>query len=470
MLKELCKYAFVDPLADVYLIPFMRYLKTDKEKGITMGKITIGVLLLTLLVLGACGAAGEETTESKEAMEDNASEKENEEKEAQTISNMEAMPFEEVEGKTAVKLYTADWSDPYDLEELRWKIYYGDNEFITATPDEGIFRYDLNNDQVVWESELTATDTVMHDGLLYATQVEESKSFANIGAMNPEDGSIEKMYEEKDYRVAGRLHFSNDLMVFTGANLETADTENSKEWIVYDKNTGTKKWTTPIAGSYHNYTLDTGAGVLFMDDEESVDDAFLPDEVAYIHDKETGEELETIQVKAINQTPVMNKEGIYFADFRENLIQLYDHDGNLKEELQPEIGFGIYQLIQPIATDEAFIYADNEGIVWYDPDLSEMQHRVELGESTIRYMEATDTLVYAIISEETEEGEKEFFTVSLDIQMGEVYEKIALETNDNTVRAQHVYNNKYHFAVVDPEKQREVYYVFGEDVNKPMTE
>lgn len=433
-------------------------------------------LLLFILVLGACGATDEETTENKEAQgekveeQDNVSEMKKEEEEAPTISNMEETPFEEVDGKTAVKLYTADWSDPYDLEELRWKIYYGDHEFITATPDEGIFRYDLNNDQVIWESEATVTDTVMHDGLLYATQAEESNSYANIGAMNLEDGTIEKMYEEKDYRVAGRLHFSDDLMVFTGTNLETTDNDHTKEWIVYDKNSDAKKWTTPIAGSYHNYTLDTGTGVLFMDDEESADDTFLAEEAAYIHDKETGEELATIQAKAINQTPIMNEEGIYFADFRENTIQLYDRDGNLKEELQPEIGFSLYQLIQPIATDEAFIYADNEGIVWYDPDLSEMQHRVELGESTIRYMEATDTRVYAIISETTEEDETEFFTISLDIKTGEVYEKIALETNDNTVRAQHVYNNKYHFAVVDPEKKREVYYVFGEDVNQPIIE
>lgn len=435
-------------------------------------------------MLGACSTNDEKPIDNKEEQnEHNNVENQdvandeihnNEEDEAEksfTISDMETTPIEAVDGQTVVKLYTADWSDPYDLEELRWKMYYGDNEFITAVPDKGIFRYDLKEDQVVWENDLTVASTEMYDGFLYGTQMAESSHYASIGVLDLETGNVEKMHEETDRSIAHRIHMIDNLIFFTTPPIDK-DADYDADLIAYDLNTDKIIWTTPVESISDQRPLDLGDHILLFNNYENREKGMMAEDTAYIYDKETGEEKFNIVADAIQRYPVVNGEGIYFADFRENIIQLYDLDGNLKNEIEPEIGFSLYQMIRPIATEEAFIYADNEGIVWYEPDLSTIQHRVELGESTIRYMEATDDRVFAIISEKTDEDEDEFFTVSLDINTGEVYEKVALETNDNsTVRGQHVYNNKYHFAVVDVEAGKEVYYVFsGEDVNKPIVE
>lgn len=448
-------------------------------------KHKIGLLLLVIIfVLGACSTNNEELIDNNvEENEINNEEnqvgqnnetndaEENDVEESFTISSMEETPFEEVDGKTAVKMYTEDWADPYDLQELRLKMYYGDNEFITAAPDQGIFRYDLKEDQVIWENDLTVASSEMYDGFLYGTQMEDSGNYASIGVLDLEDGSVKKMYEEKDRSIAHRIKKIDDLLFFTTPPIDK-DADYDADLIAYDLNTDTIRWTTPVVGISDHRPIDLGDNILLFNRYENREEGMLSEDTAYIYDKETGEEKFKIVADAIQRDPTVNDEGIYFADFNETKIRLYDFDGNLKNEIEPEIGFGLYQLIRPIATEEAFIYADNEGIVWYDPDLSTIQHRVELGDSTIRYMEATDDRVFAIISEKTDEDEDEFFNISLDIETGEVYEKVAIETQDNsTVRAQHVYNNKYHYAVVDVEAGKEVYYVFsGEDVNKSMIE
>ncbi len=448
-------------------------------------KKKIGLLFLVIIfVLGACGANdekpmnndGEKDVVGNEENQSDANDgtdniEENDTEESFTISSMEETPFEEIDGKTAVKMYTEDWSDPYDLQELRFKMYYGDEEFITAAPDKGIFRYDLKEDQVIWENDLTVASSEMYDGFLYGTQMEESSNYASIGVLDLENGTVEKMYEEKDRSIAHRIQMIDDLMFFTTPPIDK-DADYDSDLIAYDLNTDTILWTTPVVGISDQRPLDLGDNILLFNNYENRAEGMMAEDIAYIYDKETGEEKFNIVADAIQRDPSINDEGIYFADFRENKIRLYDFDGNLKNEIEPEIGFSLYQLIRPIATEEAFIYADNEGIIWYEPDLSTIQHRVELGESTIRYMEATDDRIFAIISEKTDEDEDLFFNISLDVKTGEVYEKVAIETQDNsTVRARHVYNNKFHYAVVDVEASKEVYYVFsGEDVNKPIIE
>lgn len=53
---------------------------------------------------------------------------------------------------------------------------------------------------------------MMHKGFLYATQLEDSNLYASVGVIDIENGNEVKMYEEKDHRMAGHLHFLDDLM------------------------------------------------------------------------------------------------------------------------------------------------------------------------------------------------------------------------------------------------------------------
>lgn len=435
------------------------------------------LFLASLLLFTACGEKDKNTindngqdvvnNENDQEIENNDHNNDVGDDEAFTISAMEPTPFEEIAGKTAVKLNTADWSDPYDVEELRWKMYYGDNEFITAAPDQGIFRYDLKNDETIWNIDGRVTEIMMHDGVLYAAQIEKSNTYANVGTLDLKSSKLQKIYEAKNYTIVTRLHFIDNLMLFA-ANLKDSNDNQEKDLIVYDLSSDSILWTKPVLGMHDQPVVDLDENVLLVNEFEAGEDRYEADETAYIYDKDTGEDKFNIVGTSIRKTPIVNNKGIYFADFKNNIIQLFDFDGTLKTKLEPDIEFNHYQLIQPVATEDAFIYADNEGIVWYDTELSTIQHRVELGDSTIRYMVATEDRLFAIVSEKTEDSEENFYNISLDLKTGEVFEKIALDTNENSIRADHVYNNKYHFAVIDVKNQKEVYYVFSSDVNKPL--
>ncbi|MBS4206559.1 hypothetical protein [Bacillus sp. FJAT-50079] len=434
----------------------------------------IGLLFLALLlVLGGCGKEKAEQADNNIEADEKKSNDPVEIEKEMTISEAPVTPFENIDGKTAVKLFPKDWADPYDAEQLRFYMYYGDQELITAAKDDGIYRYDLREDKVVWELPYRSVDSGMHNGVFYVTQTEESNAYAMVSAISIEDGKILHNYDFNDHEMANHLTLSDNYMLFISKLIDRTNEpdEHNEDLLVVDLQTEELLWTTPTAAvSNHRPIVELDDGFLLVNYFESGGIAIATDQTSHVYDKNTGNEIYQITADTLNDKPVANEHGIYFLDFRENVIKLYDFNGTLLKEVNPQISFEYYQLIQPAATSESLIYADNEGIVWYETDLSAVQHRVELGECAVRYMTATDDRIYAIVSENTEDESEIFYVVSLDIHTGEIYEKIELETNANTIHAHHVFNNKYHFALFNPENDdEEIYYVLsGSDVNKPF--
>lgn len=401
----------------------------------------------------------EEEIEEEETEEDTVSEESSET--TDTLASLEATSFEDLDEQTAKKIMPDDWEQPYELSDIRWGMFYGDNEFIMSAPDAGVFRYDLAENKVKWETEHGLAERAMHNGTFYGAQLAEPSDFANIGTIDIETGEITGYYEETDYRIAGLLHFMDDIMLFAAPHNDK-ETHPEHELIVYDLETGSKLWTVPIAYSFEQEAIDLGDNILLVND---LTHEWNDDQIATVYDKRTGEEQFEIVANTLRKFPVVNSEGIYFADYDTRTIQLYDYDGELKEETTSEISFAQNRLMRPVATEDAFILADNEGIVWYSTDLSEIKHRVDLGEMTLRHIEATDDRLYLIVSDDETD---EFFLVTLDLETGETYQKVSLETDDkNAVVQPHVYNNKFSFAINTGEPGL-IYYVFSSEVNRPL--
>ncbi|WP_458948612.1 hypothetical protein [Oceanobacillus sp. CAU 1775] len=428
------------------------------------------LLIAFVLLLGACSDGSnmeieQENNQNEESQVDLENEEdavsESEPEETFTLASMESTPFEDLAGQTAIKVMPGDWEQPYELSDIRWGMFYGDNEFIMSAPDEGVFRYDLAENQLKWETKHSLAEKAMHNGVFYGAQLADPSNFANVGTIDIATGEITGYYEEENHQIAGLLHFMDDLMLFTSP-ANDKDKNPDRDLFVYDLQSKTKLWTVPMSNSLGQQAIDLGENILLVNDltHEGNDD-----QIASVYDKETGEEQFEIVANAIRKHPVVNSEGIYFADHRAGTIQLYDFEGNLIEEATSIIGFGLQQLMRPIATEEAFILADNEGIAWYSPDLATIQHRVDFGEMTLRHLVSTDDRLYVIVSDKETD---EFFIVTLDLQTGEAYEKVSLEIDDkNAVVQPHVYNNKYSFAINTREAGL-VYYVFSSDVDRPI--
>src|SRR5699024_10307882 len=207
-------------------------------------------------------------------------------------------------------------------------------------------------------------------------------------------------------------------MIYSAPPYDQEDKE--KDLVVYDLETDSKLWETPVISIHEQVPLDLGDSFLFINDYGKGDERYMDDETAYAYNKETGEEEFEIQAAASGKRINMNDEGIYFMDSSEDIIQLYDLDGNLKEELQLTVGFHPNETT-PFVTDESVIFADHDGIVWYEPDWSGEQQRVAFGDSVIRYLEGTEDRLYVIVSEDSAEVEGDaFYVVSIDQETGEL--------------------------------------------------
>lgn len=304
-------------------------------------------ILLAVFILGACGSkVDEQSHEVSKETPDETSHVEEEEladeaDETFTISSMEVTPFEEVDGKTAVKLDPEEWSAlPYEIKNLRWKIFYGDRDFITLAANEGVFRYDLKNDQVVWKIDTGIGGIQLHDGFLYVSQLLEQNLYVDIGVIDSVTGEVVHIYEEKDFDLPFLLQFTDDMMLFI-ATIIGRDESHKNQLMVYNLEDRSKRWSIPAqVTNTDQLALDIGDAFLVYNE---IDHDFGDDHVAYAYDKETGEEIFQIKAKTIAKKPVANSTGIYFANFEENLIQLYDFAGNLQTEIHPEVRFDLYQ-------------------------------------------------------------------------------------------------------------------------------
>src|SRR5690625_5112193 len=285
-------------------------------------RLKLSILFMTMiLVLSACGGdePEEEPTDEEDQEEVQATTPDEEGAEEEVVeeetgpfvlSDMEETPFEELEGESALKLYTEDWNDPYDLIEMRWELFYGDGDFVGLAADEGIFRYDLESDEVVWSVDEGFTSATMHDGYLYAMQMGGSSSDASIAVIDITNGEIVKSYEEPEYDVAGQLHIFDEHLLFVANNMSA----DEKDLIAYDRETDSKMWSTPVEGTSGNGIVDMEDGFLMVNDYHLGDDRYSTrDETAFAYDKETGEELFQIEANTARSTPVRNEEGVYFV-------------------------------------------------------------------------------------------------------------------------------------------------------------
>src|SRR5699024_607640 len=116
------------------------------------------------------------------------------------------------------------------------------------------------------------------------------------------------------------------------STLKDKQDDHDKDLIVYDLASDNILWTKPVAGIHDQLVVDLGDNVLLVNEYEAGEDRYEADETAYVYDKKTGEDKFNIVAESIRKTPVVNDEGIYFADFDDNIIQLYDFDGTVKAE------------------------------------------------------------------------------------------------------------------------------------------
>src|SRR5699024_6253466 len=194
---------------------------------------------------------------------------------------------------------------------------------------------DAAEDEIVWEIDNRSAGSMMYDGQLYVKQLVDSTP-ASISVVNLEDGSAETVFEEESHRNVVDLYFLDDLMLFSAPPYDREDQE--KDLIVYDLDTDSKFWDTPVYGLHGLHPLDIGDYLLFVNDYGKGDERYAEADTAYAYDKETGEEAFEIQADSSGKMPLANEKGIYFVDGSDDVIQLYDFDGNKKEELQLAVG------------------------------------------------------------------------------------------------------------------------------------
>lgn len=112
------------------------------------------------------------------------------------------------------------------------------------------------------------------------------------------------------------------------------------------------------------------------------------------------------------------------------------------------------------------ITRDKEGLSWFEANLSAEKLRVDFGDehSQVYEMQATTDRLYAVYGEGEESSDyKDFFIVELDLDTGEVYEKVDIDISydANPVVTDYVYNDKAYFSIYDEANDQMVDYVFS---------
>lgn len=419
-------------------------------------------IMFSYLLFGCSKDSNDVTDEEKDVdtiQDEEAVETSEEEK--MTISEMEVTSFEDLPEGIAVKLNHDDYSFPYDSSQTNFDKYYGDDELIGVSKGEGIYRYHLSDDQVIWEVPNSTDETYIEEGVLYATQYLDPETHANVGALSVENGELLTLYEDKDLQIAYEMLATDDYFFMIGAK-EVGTSDRQRFLIGYDKKDAKQLWKQEV--SEVNDLVEIPEGILHVaenDEEEVVYTAYRED---------NGEVMFEIQdVKTINKKPIVTDDGIYFFDYEEDLILQYDFQGNRTKEVKADRSFYIYQQTLPVVTEDAIVLGDEEALVWYSHDLEEIEAEVLLGDSELKYLSGTEQYVYAIVSDRVD-GDEQYYMVIMDAETGQMLYKVNLETNENNFIDMHVTNNKFHFTFADEENQILYFNIYSENVNDPFDE
>lgn len=336
---------------------------------------------------------------------------------------------------------------------------YGDHEVITSVIDDTTYRYNLENQSVVWKNPNvhgTTSTFELHNGVLYISEGLKT-DYASVAAVSIEDGKVMKTYEHEDYKMTHHIRVYDKYLIFFAQPKN--DKKNKTELLTFDIKSGKFLWAVPIDGPIYT-PVETKDAFLYMDNK-TMEDKFNA------FDKKTGEKLYTIEAKTNNSEPVVNDTGTYFVDYMESAIYKYDFEGNLLEEMNSSKNLNRYQSIQPIATPNFLVYVEDEAVVWADSNLSHEIQRIEIGETTLLKMFSTDNRIY-LITRDGDSDNGEFYAVTLDLETGDMMSKVALELPYQPGFDQaHVYNDKFHFAIHSEGVKERIHYIFsGGDVHK----
>lgn len=453
-------------------------------------KIIIALCLAVVLVGCSTNVENKENTRENDANDSNeeANTSDADEQEARheeeenetgaagedTLAGAEVISFEEVDADNAVRIVLEDLDTPFDTEGGTNHLYYGDNAFVTAFITRGAFAYDISKGEVIWEKEGILSDYAVHDDTLYIADNNKEKHYAHIEAISFDDGEITDTYEKDEMSGLRDLQILDDFILFATTYID--DSDGYLYFQVMNKDTHDTV-EMPTIGSDELKKLELDDGILVTNTRPDDDPKGDADTSHFVNmDKETGERLYTVEAEAVRDTPVKSEQGVYYLDHIEDQITMFDFDGELIESFTPPRTLNGTSLLVPIVTETAFIFNEVEGISWFEKDLSHEMHRVELGNdrSHVYAMQATDDRLYVISSEYDEEDEpddsEDFYLVEMDLETGEIYEKVDLEiaNNGSPILNNHVYNNKFHFSIYDEDEEQQIDYIFSNgEVNKP---
>lgn len=432
------------------------------------------LLVISTFLISACNGQDEDKNLKKQDSEKNEETKDEIEEEVEeenkiTLSDIEVAPIDKLVDDEVVTIdhNILPHNDIGKSDGMH--IFYGDNDIIASVFDVGTFRYDLSTEEMIWViPEMTTSFDVLDNSILYYSSLDNKK--VNLTALSTKDGEIVQTYIHNEYEIASYPSVFDDYILFR-ADTIGEEYGRPESLLAFERDSGNFLWSTPTDGVTHS-AVELEDSFLLYNEYVPEGDDYLFDDTAFVYDKETGEEKYTIVEDTIGKKPVFNDEGLYFLDYGESTISRYDFEGNLEIKEEMEVGFGAHQLIQPVVTDNSYIAANDEGIAWYETDLSGIQFQIGRGESTIRWMESTDKRLYAIISEDMEDDLELYSIVSIDIDTGEVYSKTEIAaTEKNLLSHPHVSDNKFHFSFGKQEKEQWEHYIFSSDnVNKPFDE
>jgi hypothetical protein len=436
------------------------------------------------ILLAACGDQGDSNGDEAENNGNDANEASSEletdtqvENEAEEVSSGEvtfteaaSISFEEVGDDNAVRFVLEDLDTPFDVEDGTYHIYYGDNAFVTAFITRGAFAYDVSEDEVIWDIEGILGDYAVHDERLYIAGNNRDPNHMHIEALSFSDGEIMETYEHEEMSGIGDLQVLDDYILFTTTYIDDPDSYLFFE--VMDKDTHDTV-EIPVIGGDERSKVELDDGVLLTNARESDEPDSSPDSDHFVNiDKETGERLYTVEANAVRDTPVRNEDTVYYFDHLGNQIKAFSLDGEFLAEVStshPDSG-----MIIPVATEASLIVKDKEGLSWFEADLSEEKHRVDFGDehSQVYEMQATSDRLYAVYGEgEASSDSKDFYVVELDVETGEIYEKVdlGLHYDANPVVTNYVHNDKVYFSLYDETNDERVDYIFSNgDVNEPF--
>src|SRR5690625_1547825 len=370
------------------------------------------------------------------------------------------MDFSDMDENKALRIEQTDLNEPTLAEAYHNELYYLDQEFVTSVAstggEEATFRYDLENDSVVWKNtdlNSNSTATQLHNGIFYVTEG-LNKDHAAVSYLSIEDGSVIETYENENFEMTRHIQLFDEHLLML-ARTQGGDTDDL-HLLAFSLSSGEFLWAEPVFAIEQAVEIDEAFIYRMSESASDENEGFAA------FDKETGEQLFKIKGKTNTNKPVVNSSHIYLFDYTESVISVYDFQGELAATYESPVSFNFAQQVLQAATDDFIVYADEEALIWMEPDLSGEINRIETGEAELDRLFSTEDFLYAITKEDDGDTEM-YYVVIIDKVSAEIQGKLPLDHpfhyGEHPV---HVYDEKFHVSIHSNEEDlQRVHYLFS---------